>query len=158
MPQYSSTVNATSNATLNTEDTFQELSGANIKIKKIVARLGDGTGTAGVDNDWRIRIVRKTAAGATGIAGTSVRNDQVDRISAVTNTIKNGTTAFSTATLGDIIDTQIKNGRETYLFIARDQYDFIGVHPTLVSGGMFAILIQSSVASQKFQVTTFWEE
>lgn len=158
MPQYSTTVNATSNGTINTEDTFVELSVGNLRIKKIVARLGDGTGTAGVDNDWRIRIVRKTAGGATGTGGTSVRNDQVDRVSGVTNNVKNGTNAFTTATLGDIIDTQIKNGRETYLFIARDQYDYIGVHPTLGSGGMFAILIQSAVASQKFQVTTFWEE
>jgi hypothetical protein len=158
MPQYSSTVNATSNSSANTEDTFQELSAANVKIKKIVVRLGDGTGTAGVDNDWRVRIVRKTAGGATGTSGTSVRNDQVDRTSAATNTIKNGTSAFTTATLGDIVDAQVKNGRETYLFIARDQYDYIGVHPTLGSGGMFAILIKSAVASQTFQVTTFWEE
>ena len=158
MPQYSTTVNATTNSTINTEDTWVEISGGNQRIKKIVARLGSGTETAGVDNNWRVRVVRKTAGGATGTAGTAVRNDQIDRTSAATVTWKNGTNAFSTATLGDIVDTQVKNGRETYLFIARDQYDYIGLHPTLASGGMFAVLIQSAVASQTLQLTVFWEE
>jgi len=158
MPQYSVTTNQTSNATLNTEDTFVELSVGNLRIKKVVVRLGDGQGTVGADNDWKVRLVRKTAGGATGTGGTAVRNDQIDRTSAATVTVKNTTSTFTTATLGDIIDAQIKNGRETYLFIARDQYDYIGLHPTLGSGGMFAVLITSAVASQKFQVSVFWEE
>ena len=158
MPQYSSTVNATSNATAGTEDTFQELSGGNQRIKKVVVRLGNGASTAGVDNDWKVRLVRKTVAGTGGVAGTNVRADQLDRTSGATNTIKTDGTVFNAGTIGDIIDTQVKNGRETYLFIARDQYDYIGLHPTLASGGMFAIMISSAVASQPFQVTVFWEE
>ena len=158
MPEYSVTVNATSNATPNTEDTFVELSVNPIKVKRIRVRLGDGTGTAGVDNDYRVRVVRKTAAGVGGTAGTAVRMKQSDRSSGVTATVKNGTSTFSTATLGDIIDAAVKNGRETYEWIARDEIDYIEVHPTLGSGGMFAILIQSPIASQKFQVSVFYEE
>ena len=158
MPTYTTTVNATSNSTINTEDTFVELSVNPLKIKRIRARLGDGTGTAGVDNDWRIRVVRKTAGGATGTAGVAVRAKQSDRTSGATATIKNGVAAFTTATLGDIYDAVIKNGRETYEWVSRDEQEYIEVHPTLASGGMFAVLIQSAVASQKFQVTCVWEE
>ena len=158
MSQYSATVNATTNTSANTEDTFVEISVNNPKIIGIRARIGDGTGAAGVDNDWRIRLVRKTAGGATGTGGTAVRIDQVDQTSGATVTVKNGTSAFTTATLGDIIDAVVKNGRETYEFIAIDPAKYIRVHPTLGSGGMFAVLVQSPVVSQKCQVTVFWEE
>jgi len=158
MTHYSTTVNATSNTTINTEDTFVEISVNHPKIVGVRVRLGDGTATAGVDNDWRVRLVRKTAGGATGTAGTAVRLDQVDQTTGATVTVKNGTSAFTTATLGDIIDAVVLNGRETYTFIAIDPAKYIRVHPTLGSGGMFAVLIQSSVVSQKFQVTVFWEE
>ena len=158
MTKYSSTVNATSNTSINTEDTFVEISVNNPKIYGVKVRLGDGTATAGVDNDYRVRVVRKTAGGATGTGGTAVRLDQVDQTTGATVTVKNGTAAFTTATLGDIIDTVVKNGRETYDFFYSNAIDYIRVHPTLASGGMFAVLIQSAVASQKFQVTVFWEE
>lgn len=158
MTRYSATANATSNTSVNTEDTFIEISVNNPRIYMVRVRLGDGTATAGVDNDWKVRLVRKTAGGATGTGGTAVRIDQVDQTSGATVTVKNGTSAFTTATLGDIIDTAIKNGRETFEWVARDDASFIRVHPTLGSGGMFAVLIQSSVVSQKFQVTVYWEE
>lgn len=158
MTQYSATVNATSNTTINTEDTFVELSVNNPRIKMVRVRLGDGTGTAGLDNDFRVRLVRKTAGGATGTGGTAVRLDQIDQATGATVTVKNGTSAFTTATLGDIIDAVVKNGRETYEWIAPESDSFVRVHPTLGSGGMFAVLIQSAVVSQKFQVTVYWEE
>lgn len=160
MAKHTVTVNATSNASANTEDTFVELSFTNVvvKIKAVRIRLGDGQQTAGVDNNWRARLVRKTAAGTGGAAGTAVRKQQAARASGATVTVKNGTTAFTTATLGDIIDAIIKNGRETLEWIAKDEEDAIHVHPTLASGGMFAVLIRSAVASQVFQVTVEWEE
>lgn len=158
MTRYSCTATNTSNTTINTEDTFLEISVNNPKIFMVRVRLGDGTATAGVDNDWRVRLVRKTAGGATGTGGTAVRLDQIEQTSGATVTIKNGTAAFTTATLGDIIDMAVKNGRETYEWIARDDESFIKVHPTLGSGGMFAVLIQSAAVSQKFTVSAFWEE
>ena len=160
MPEYSVNVSATSNVTLNTEDTFIELSVNPLKIKYVRARIGNLTtlATGGLDNDWAIRLVRKTAGGATGTGGTAVRRKQSDRASGATVTVKNGTNAFSTATLGDIVDVSIKNGRETFEWVARDEIDYIEVHPTLGSGGMFAVLITSGVASQVFEVSCSWEE
>lgn len=158
MPQYSCTVNATSNTSINTEDSFLELSVNQPKIKKVRVRLGDGTATAGVDNDWRVRLARKTVAGSGGVAGTNVNWKILDRTSGATTTIKTGTTAFSVGTVQGTLDTVVKNGRETYEYIAVDKEDYIEVHPTLGSGGMFSVLIQSGVASQKFNVTVWWEE
>ncbi len=154
------TVSATSNSTLNTEDTFVELalSGTAIKIKSVRVRLGDGEDTAGVDNDFRVRLVRKTAGGATGTGGTEVRKQQAATAAVVVATVKNGTSAFTTATLGDIIDAIIKNGRETFEWIAKDEEDAIITHPTTASGNLFAVLIKSAVASQVFQVTVEWDE
>ena len=160
MARHIVTVNATSNTTINTEDTFVELTlaGQTVKVKAIRVRLGDGTATAGVDNDYRVRVVRKTAGGATGTAGTEVRKQQSDRLAGIVALVKNGTTAFTTATLGDIIDQVVKNGRETYEWIAKDEQDAIHSHSTLTSGGIVAILVQSAVVSQKFQVTVEWDE
>lgn len=159
MPTYTTTINATSNGTINTEDTFVECSVNPLKIKRIRARLGDGTETAGVDNNYRVRVVRKTASGVgTTSVGTAVRAKQSDRVTGATVTWKNTTNNFTTATLGDIYDSVVKNGRETYEWVARDETEYVEVHPTLASGGMFAVLIQSAVASQKFNVTVVWEE
>jgi hypothetical protein len=158
MAEYSVTVNATSNGTVNTEDTFVELSGLVVGILRVEARLGDGTATAGLDNDWRIRLVRKTAGGATGTGGTAVRFDQEGRTSGATVTVKNTTSAFTTATLGDVIYTQVCNGRALFQWMPRSDDEIIRTHVTLGSGGMFAVLIQSSVVSQKFQVNVLWSE
>jgi hypothetical protein len=158
MVEYSVGVNATSNTTINTEDTFVELSAVIIKVKRVEVRLGDGTGTVGLDNDFRVRLVRKTAGGATGTSGTAVRIKQEDRTSGATVTVKNGVTAFTTATLGDIIYTQTVNGRALFQWMPRDEDEIIQTHSTLGSGGMFAVLIQSAVVSQKFQVNVLWAE
>jgi hypothetical protein len=155
---YTVTVNATSNGTVNTQDTFLELSGVLLGLKRIRVRLGDGTATAGLDNDWRVDIVRKTAGGATGTSGTAINTRKMGRTSGATVTVKNGTSAFSTATLQETIDTSIVNGRAIYEYVARDESEMITNHTTLGSGGMLAILIQSSVVSQKFQVSCYWTE
>lgn len=154
------TVNATSNGTINTEDTFVELALSNvaIRVKLVRVRLGDGTATAGLDNDYRVRLVRKTAAGTGGTGGTEVRKQQAADTPDVVATVKNGATNFTTATLGDIVDTVVKNGRETFEWIAKDEDDAIITHPTTASGNIFAVLIQSAVVSQTFQVTVEWDE
>lgn len=158
MTEYSVGVNATSNGTINTEDTFVEISGVVIGVLRVEARMGDGTATTGLDNDWRIRLVRKTAAGATGTGGTAVRLDQEGRTAGATVTVKNGATNFTTATLGDIVYTQVCNGRQQFQWMPRGPDEIIRTHATLGSGGMFAVLIQSAVVSQKFQVNVLWSE
>lgn len=162
MARYSVTVNATSHATLNTEQTFVELalSGVSFKIKEVTVRVGDTTtlAVAGVDNDYKVRLVRKSAAGVGGVAGTEVQRDGSNDEADVVSTIKTGTTNFSTVTILDVIDDIIKNGRETYNYIAIDENDTIVTHPTTASGNIFGVLITSGIASQKFQVTVVWEE
>jgi hypothetical protein len=158
--EYSVTFNATSNGTINTQDTFIELSGVVVNVKRVRVRLGDGTATAGVDNDWRVDLVRKSAAGTatSGSTPTPVRMRITGRTSGATVTTKNGANGFTTPTVLETVDTVIVNGRAIYEWVARDETDYITTHPTLASGGMFAVLIQSAVASQKFQVSVFWEE
>lgn len=158
MGEFSCTVNATSNTSTNTADTFIEISGVYLALKRIRVRLGDGTATAGVDNDWTLSIVRKSAGGATGTGGTIVKNNPMGGSSGATVNVKNGTAAFTTATNLNTIDTAVVNGRAIFEWVARDERDMIYNHITLVSGGMLAINIASPVASQKFQVTVFWTE
>jgi len=40
----------------------------------------------------------------------------------------------------------------------KEEEDAIITHPTTASGNLFAVLIQSAVVSQKFQVTVEWFE
>lgn len=155
--QYTCTVNATSNTSANTEDTFIEISGVVVYVKKVRVRFGDGT-VAEADTQARVRLVRKTAGGATGTGGTIVRMNQEGRTSGATVNVKNGTSAFTTATLGDVVDTGVFNHRAIFEWIARDEDDKIKIHPTLGSGGMFAVLVQSPTVSEKFQVSVWWEE
>ena len=154
-------VNATSNTGTDTEDTFVELllSGMAIRVKRVTVRLGGGAlATAGVDNDYEVRLVRKTAAGTGGTAATEVRKDQSAAVGTVAATVKNGTATFSTATLGDLIEDVVKNGRETYEWIAKDEDDAIVTAPVTGTGGIFAVIISSAVVSQRFQVAVEWEE
>lgn len=154
-------VNAITNSVVDTEDTFVELllSGMAIRIKRVAVRLGGAAlDTAGVDNDFEIRLVRKTAAGTGGVAATEVRKDQSAAVGTVAATVKTGSTNFTTATLGDLIEDVVKNGRETYEWIAKDEDDAIVTHPTTGSGGIFAVIISSAVVSQDCQVSVEWDE
>jgi hypothetical protein len=158
MGEFVTTVNATSNSSANTADTFVELSGTVLGIKRIRVRLGDGTATAGVDNDFVVSIVRKTAGGATGTGGTITKMNIMGGASNATVNVKNTTSAFTTATQQAVIDSMVCNGRAILEWVARDEDDIIRNHITLGSGGMLAINIASSVVSQKFQVSVFWVE
>lgn len=158
MAQYVATQTSTLNSTPNTLDTIIEISVGVITIKKIAVRVGDGTETSGVDNNVLLKLYRKTAGGATGTGGTAVRMDQRGGTSAATVTVKNGTNAFTTATLGDLLDICVINGRERWVTLAIDEDDKIKTHATLGSGGMFAIVAQSPVASQKITTSVWWTE
>jgi len=160
MARYSVTVNATSNTTINTEDTFVELelSGAAYKVKRVRVKLGDGEATAGVDNDYRVRLVSKSVVGTGDTTATEVERHLAGTAPTIVASVKNGTTAFTVGTVLDVFDQIVKNGRETYDWIAVDENDTIILHPTTASGNIFGVLVQSAVVSQKFQVTVEWEE
>ena len=155
MTEYVLEVNATSNTTINTEDTFIEINGF-IKVKKVIVRLGAGTEAAGVDNNYRVRIVNKTTLGATGTAGTEVpRGAADDRAAGIAALVKNGTTAFTVGVIGDVLEQAVRNGRETYIWEPPEGYRTANL---LADGQCFGVLIQNPVVSVTFQVTVVYEE
>ena len=157
MPQYIANVQATSNTSANTLDTFIEItapSGVQFKVKRFRVAFGDGTQTAGVDNHFAFRTVRKSVAGATGSTFTAIKKNANVGASGCTVKVKNGTTAFSVGTVTDTIDIVAINGRMVYEWIARDDDDMIVV----AAAGIFGIHLQSAVASQLFTVSCEWME
>lgn len=160
MGRYSVIVTATSRNAINTEDIFVELALSTVafKIKRIVVRLGDGTETVGVDNNFRVRVATMQTAGSGGTTATEVNRDAGGDAADVVATVKNGTTNFTLGTVNTVNDQIVKNGRETYEWIAKDEDDAIRTHPTTASGNLFAVIIQSAVVSQLFTVTVEWDE
>jgi len=162
MARYSVTVNATSNSTINTEDLFVELALSTVayKIKRVRVRLGGGSvlAIAGVDNDFEVSLRSLQTLGSGGTAGTEVARHEAGDAADVVAVVKNGTTNFTLGTANSTYDTVVKNGRETYEWIAIDENDTIITHPTTASGNIFGVVISSAVVSQLFQVTVEWEE
>jgi len=157
MPQYIANVQATSNTSTNADDKFIEITApaATIfKVKRLRVGFSDGTATVGVDNYFRIKLVRTSTAGATGSAFTPIRKDVNSPASVCTVKVKNGTTAFTTGTVTDNIDWISVNGRMIYEWISRDDQDMIVVLPA----GIFGIVLSSSVISQLFTVSCEWVE
>lgn len=157
MPRYITTVNATSNSSPNTNDIFFEVSAGRCRISLIRVRLGDGTATAGLDNDYLVTLEHETSSTAGTSATPNVYPlDQVERQEALTYKVKSGATALALGGGTNIIlDKIVKNGRETFEYVARDEDSMFG---TLASSTCFAVLIASPVASQKFQVTVITDE
>jgi hypothetical protein len=160
MPQYVANVQATSNSSANTEDVFIELKApANVtfKVKRVRAGFSDGTDTAGIDNHFRIKLARwdTTTAGSATTFTPIARNQNAPASILTSAKIKNGTTALAlgtgTVTIVDLISV---NGRALYEWLARDEDDYIVVKPA----GCFAVVLQSSVVSQKFTVSCDWVE
>ena len=155
MGQFKSVVQATSNTTINTEDLFVELkapAAVTIKIKRVRVGFSDGTATAGVDNHFRIKMVRYTTSTAgTTAAFTPVpinANGPVAATGAVK--IKSGATACVLGTTAVVVVDLISvNGRALYEWLARDDDDMIVTLP----GQCFCVALQSAVASQLFTVT-----
>lgn len=156
MAQYTTNVQATSNSSTNTEDLFLELKAAAstvIKIKRVRVGFSDGTDTAGVDNHFRVKLVRYTST--TGGTTTTPGVDRIPRnanLSTATATSKgkSGTTACALGTGSvTIVDLVSVNGRALYEWLARDDDDMI----VTTVAGLFTVAIQSAVVSQKFTVT-----
>lgn len=153
MAQYYTTVNATSNATANTEDTFIELlppSAVALILKRIRVSF---TGTP-ADNATRIRVKRVSAAGATGTGGTIVKKRPTSPAAVSTSTVKNGTTAFTVGTLVDTLLDASTNQRGIYEWVARDEDDYIVSN----ANQRVSVTISSSVLSIVHTVEAEWEE
>lgn len=153
MPLYSSTVSATSNATANTDDTFVEIAaaaGSQLRINRVRVSIA----TAASDTTGQVRLVRKSAAGSGGVAGTIVKIDSNTRASSASSTVKSGTTAFSAGTITDTVEAQQVNGRAIWEFIPRDDTEEIVV----AGSGIFGVIIQNSSASIVHRVTVWWED
>lgn len=124
MAQYYTTVNATSNGTANTEDTFIELlPPANVVL--LLKRVRISFTPTPVDNTVRVRIKRVSAAGATGTAGTVVKKRPTAPAAVSTSTVKNGTSVFTVGTLVDTVLDAGVNTRGVFEWVSRDEDDYI---------------------------------
>jgi hypothetical protein len=153
MAQYSIVCVATSNTTINTDDGFIEIdapASTCIKIKRVRVCWGDGTAAAGVDNMFRVKLMRWTTGSATaGTAFTPVRRNGTAVTALSTVKIKATTTAFALGGTTEIVDQISLNGRAVFEWIARDDDDMI----VTKLGEYFAVVISSAVASQLFTIT-----
>lgn len=153
MAQYSIVCVATSNTSVNTDDGFVEIDSPAticIKIKRVRISWGDGTATTGVDNMFRVKLMRwTTGSGSAGTAFTPVKRNGTSVAAVSTAKIKATTTAFALGTTTEIIDQIPINGRAIFEWIARDDDDMIVTKP----GEYFAVVISSSVVSQAFTIT-----
>lgn len=143
MGQYYTSVNATTNTVVNTEDTFIELlppASVTIRLKRICVSF---TGTP-ADNAVRVQVKRVSAAGATGTAGTIAKKSPTMPAAVSTSTIKNGTTAFTVGTLVDKIFDRAINTRGLLEWIPRDENDIIESN----SNQRIAITLACNVVSQ----------
>lgn len=160
MAQYKANVQATSNATANTEDVFIEVkapSNVTFKFKRVRVGYSDGTATVGVDNHFRIKLARwDTTTGGTSTSFTPIPVNANSTASVASSCkIKNGTTALALGTTNvTVVDLISVNGRALYEWLARDDDDMIVVKPA----SCFAVVIQSSVVSQLFTATCDWIE
>ncbi len=158
MGEYSANVQATTNTSTNTSDTFIEIKAAastTYRVKRVRVTYGDGTQTAGVDNVLKIMLYRWTTASAgSGTSFTPIKKDPLSPASGATCVIKNGTTALALGSTTEICDVISPNGRAAFEWVARDEDDYW----RLVSGACFAIVIASPVASQKVACTLEWVE
>ena len=154
MGQYVTNCQATSNSTINTEDLFVELkapAAVTIKVKRVRVGFSDGTATAGVDNHFRVKLVRYTTTTAgTTAAYTPVPRNANSPVAVGTAKIKSAATACVLGTTAVVIvDLVSINGRALYEWLARDDDDMIVVLPA----ACFCVGIQSAVASQLFTCT-----
>lgn len=159
MAQFTVNVQATSNTTINTDDVFVEIAAAAgkiFKVKRVRCGYSDGTATVGVDNYFRIKIMRwDTTTGGSSSSYTPLPRDgnAVAAISACK--IKNGTTALALGTTNvTTLDIISVNGRALYEWLGRDDEDLIVVKPA----SLFSVVVSSGVASQKFTVSVDFVE
>jgi len=154
MAQYTSVVNATSHATLNTEESWIEIlppSAVSVLLKRVRVSFPFTTVS---DVPCEIRVVRSSAGGATGTSGTITERRPNGPASVSTSTIKNGTSAFTVGTVVDTVMRATVNTRGVFEWVARDERDIIesGTNQRV------CILLKINVASCVTDVECDWEE
>lgn len=153
MAQYYTTVNATSNATANTEDTFIELLPPSAVVL-LLKRVRVSFTPVAADNTVRIRVKRVSAAGATGTGGTIAKKRPSAPAAVSTSTVKNGTTAFTVGTLVDTVLDSGVNTRGIFEWVSRDEDDYIVSN----TNQRVSVTISCSAVSQVMTVEADWEE
>lgn len=154
MAQYTCLVNATSNGTGNTEDTWIEIfppANVSVILKRVRVSFPH---TTVLDVPARVRINRASAAGATGTAFTPIRRRPAAPASVSTVNIKNGTNAFSVGTVVETALDAAVNTRGVFEFVSRDENDHIqsGINQRL------AIALRVNTASVVCNVECDYEE
>src|SRR6266496_158259 len=124
MAQYTTLVNATSNSSANTEDTFIELFPP-ASVSLLLKRYRVSFTAAPADVTTRIRVKRVSAAGATGTSGTIVKRRPAAPAAVSSSTVKNGTAAFTVGTLVDTVADSAVNSRGVFEWVSRDEDDYI---------------------------------
>ena len=153
MPQYVTTVQATTNPAVNTEDTFIEIS-LPAGNAGIIKRVHLSMNTPNSDARLTANLRRVSAAGAGGIGGTANKKNSIFRNTGATASIKTGATAFSVGTAVDLPQQLNINGRASFDWIPRNYMEEI-----VVQGGQrFALGLLCSVASQVVTATVEWED
>ena len=154
MAQYTCTVNATANSTINTEDTWIEMfppANVAILLKRIRVSFPHTTVS---DVPARIRVTRASAAGATGTSFTPIKRRPAAPAAVSTVNVKNGTSAFSVGTVVDVVMDSSVNTRGIFEWVSRDEDDYIlsGVNQRL------CILVRVNLASMVLNVECDFEE
>lgn len=156
MPQYTTLIQATTNATINIEDALLELLAAAasaIRIKRITASLN----SASSDARLTVNVRRTSTAGAGGVAiaaAAFVKRDSQMRATSVTGVAKTGATAFSVGTVTDTPHQDNFNGRGTFLWVPRNYMEEMIV----IGGQRLVIGVQSSIASQVMNIAVEFED
>lgn len=156
MAKYMQMVNATTNVTAATEDTFLDISvpaGSQGRICEITI----STESAASDSRAIIRVLRKSASGAGGISGTAVRRDPEARATGATVTIKNGTTAFGAGTVTDVLDRWDLNGRTTWRWVP-PSWDSTMEWGLAAAAQIFGINVINNTASIVMTICVVWDE
>lgn len=155
MVYFSVFVRATTNSSAATEDTFIDIDAAANQVLKLV-RVRVSCQTAALDNQYRIKIARKSAIGSGSVAATEVALDPNNPAAAQgVATIKTGTTAYGAGTITDTIDDAINfNSRGVWEWVARDEKEKICTTP----GGIIGINLFNSAVSIASAVYAVWEE
>lgn len=153
MSTYTIKVNATSNVAANTKDAFVDLDAPVGQAFKLT-RVKLSVRTPASDARVIAQILRKSAVGAGGVAGTEVEKDPLGPPPLVVATIKSGATAVAVGTVVDTVDEFSMNGRAIYEWVPRTDAEKI----TSTSGEIIGINLEADVVSLLIDVTVEWEE
>lgn|SRR5262245_32841351 len=154
MPQYNVICNATSNGTLNTEETYIEIlppANVSVLLKRVCLSFPHTTVS---DVIAELRIVRTSSAGATGTSFTPTKTRVASPASVSTVNVKNGTNAFTVGTVTDQMWRLATNTRGIVEWVARDERDII----ESAVNGRLVVTGKINLASMVFDCECTFEE